>query len=290
MGRLWSALRALARDEEPVLGFFEALVAMPGVLVRKAPERSLPAACTPEDLRRVLCWMTEAERGAVGFPSADALLEQITRGLEQAEPSVQQRLRRELSSHLEDPTDPLFGSALYVASHRPLPEAKRFLLCLLTTRSSGGNGPERRPGEAPSAVGHGRVSVSANGHARRLDYRTAVIAALGAMRDPKLRTLFEMILNKHLDRGLDDPARIEICREAGIALVLLDPDALGRALPLELSTDLFLLDRLLSRPETEVRRAVAAWINSRPQATRTCLIEALAALRAGSPASGVDLR
>jgi hypothetical protein len=277
MGRLWFALRALVRDEEPVLGFLEALVAMPRASLRKASERCAPAASTPEDLRRVLRWMTEAERGTVGFPSLDVLVEQVIRNLEQADSHLQQQLRRELSSHLEDPADPVFGGALAVAARRPLPEAKLLLLRLLTTRSSGGNGPESRGPETPAAAGH--KSLSANGHAQRLDRRTMVIAALGALRDPKLRTLFEMILHKHLDRGLADPARWEICREAAVALVLLDPEALGSALPLELSTDLLLLDRLLGISESEVRRAVTAWINSRPQPTRAQIDEALAALR-----------
>jgi hypothetical protein len=287
MGRLWFALRALIRDEEPVLGFFEALLAMPRASLGKVSERSSPAACTLEDLRRMLHWMVEAERGTVGFPSVDVLVGQVIRSLGQADPPLQQRLRRELTSHLQDPADPVFGSALAVAARWPLPEAKLYLLRLLTARSSGGNGPESRGAEAPAVAGHGRVSLSANGHAQRLDYRTAVVAALSALRDPRLKTLFEMILNKHLDRGLADPVRLEICREAGVALVLLDPEALGRTLPLELSTDLFLLDRLLSSPESEVRRAVTAWINSRPQPARADLNEALAALRVRHRASSV---
>ncbi|UCG33238.1 MAG: hypothetical protein JSU68_01135 [Phycisphaerales bacterium] len=287
MGRLWFALRALIRDEEPVLGFFEALLAMPRASFRKPAERSSPADCTPEDLRRMLHWMAEAERGTVGFPSVDVLLGQVVRSLEQADLSLQQRLRGELASHVKDLGDPVFGSALAVAARWPLPEAKLFLLRLLTTRSSGGNGPESRGGDAPAALGHGRVPLSVNGHAQRLDYRTAVIAALGALRDPKLRSLFEMLLNKHLDRGLADPVRLEICREAGVALVLLDPEALGSALPLELSTDVLLLDRLLSRPESEVRRAVMDWVNSRPQPARAHLSEALAVLRGRHRASAL---
>jgi hypothetical protein len=235
----------------------------------------------------MLHWMVEAERGTVGFPSVDALVGQVIRSLGQADPALQHRLRLELTSHLRDPADPVFPSALAVAARQPLPEAKLLLLRLLTARSAGGNGPDSPGGEAPAAAGHGRIRPSANGHAQRLDYRTAVVAALGALRDPKLKTLFEMILNKHLDRGLADPVRLEICREAGIALVSLDPTALGQKLPLELSTDLLLLDRLLSSPESAVRRAATAWIDSRPQPAQARLSAALAALRVRHPAGSV---
>ena len=142
------------------------------------------------------------------------------------------------------------------------------------------------PNYARYATGPG----SANGRAGRLDYRAAVLGALGVLRDPQLSKVFEAVLAKHADRRSSDPARTDICREAAVALVILDPKVLGRSLPAELSTDPLVLNRLVNRQELEVRCAVSAWLSTLPPPTRSRVADGLAALRAHRTDGGLTGR
>jgi hypothetical protein len=287
MGRLTAALRALFTDPEPALGFFEALgLGSAGCTSRRSRDE-VPPARTQEEISRVLAWMTEAGKGTVGFPEWEDVSRQIVRGHAEAGADDQMKIREALASILENPGDSRFESVLRVAARLPLPEAKPTLLRWLTNPMPGG---EPAPGACspPAQLSTG----SGNGH--RLagepitgrDYRAAVIAALAALRDPQLGPVFETLLSKYGQCGLEQPARLRICREAAVALVTLDPRILGEGLPQELLTDLPFLDRLAGSPEPEVRRAVSTWVNALPQPDRTRVSAGLAALRGRSRRTG----
>jgi len=279
MGRWIAALRALFSDEQPALGILEALGAGPKRSKRFGPIRPAPPAGTPEEIHRVLTWMAAAGNGAVGFPPRQVLIGQIVRGLNAAPAAEQKRVREELALHLADPADPQFLSVLQLAGHLPLPEAKPTLLRLLTRPLPGAGKPRAEAETRPAYRLSRETESSTNGQAERLDCHAAVLAALAALRDPELKGVFDMVLAKYSQRSSGDPSRLGICREAAIALVILDPEALEHSLPLELSTDPVLLGRLADRPEAEVRRAVAAWIEALPRPTRSRVAEGLAALR-----------
>lgn len=144
-----------------------------------------------------------------------------------------------LAESLGDQKSARFFLALHLATRVPVPQARSPLLRMLTqaglahwsfrqqTRSNGrGAEGERGTGGATAAA----PGDSGDGPARTFDFRPAVVAALGQLRDPSLLGLFHRLLEKLSGSPANDP----IVAAVQWSLMNLAPGGQGEPVPVSI--------------------------------------------------------